>query len=330
MILSLRAKLTLYGLLTLLLVFGALGVFLALDARHYLLQLAAEDMREQALLLGQQYEAQLASSATADQLQAFTAAQARLLARRITVIDRAGVVVCESDLGSAGIGAMENHLVRPEIVRANIGGWGYATRYSRTLRQNMIYLAVAIRRQGAVWGYCRIAWPWRQFLLFQRRLVISLVIALLAAVGLLLVSTTILWNPAARSIKRIGAVAQRIAAGEFQARASASDGPAETVQIARSLNAMAESWEQAAARLREKTAQLESVLGGMSEGVVVIGPEGRVVLVNPAAAAMIGIDREGAAGKLLMELVRLPQMERLVAGACDRAEIEVNGRALLV
>jgi two-component system phosphate regulon sensor histidine kinase PhoR len=326
---SLRAKLTVYGLLSLLLVFAALGLFLALDARHYLLRLAAEEMREQALLLGQQYESLLAKGRASDSLQAFTLAQSGLLGKRISIIDRSGAVVSDSDIRSADIGAMDNHLVRPEILRSNAEGWGYAMRYSRTLRQDMIYLAVSLKQDGTVWGYCRIAWPWQRFIRFQRRLVVSLVIALAAAVLLLLASTSLIWDPAARAIKRTGAVAQRIAAGEFQARASISDGPAETMQIARSLNAMAESWEQAAGRLREKTAQLESILGGMSEGVVVIGPEGKVVLANPAAAAMMGTDREGAPGKLLLELIRLPQMEQLVSGDRDRVEIEINGRILL-
>jgi len=330
MLKSLRSKLTIYGLLTLLLVFASLGLFLALDARHYLLQLAAEDMREQALLLRQQYESLLEKGMPRDTIQAFTLAQSKMLGKRVTIIDKTGAVWCDSDIRTADIGAMDNHLVRPEIIRASADGWGYATRYSNTLRQDMIYLAVPLYSRGSPWGYCRIAWPWQQFIKFQQRLVFSFVVAMAVAALLLLSMTALLWNPAARAIKRIGTVAQRIAAGEFQARASANEGTEETAMIARSLNTMAESWEQAASQLLEKTTQLESILNGMSEGVIVIGAEGKVVLLNPAAGAMVGVTTEGAVGKLVLELIRLPQMERLVTGAADRAEVEINRRAVLI
>lgn len=330
MIQSLRTKLVAYGLLALVLVFAALGVYLAFDSRHYLLQLTAGDMREQTLLLGQQFEGLLVRTASDDSLRSFIAAQSQLLGKRITIIDRTGVVRFDSDVRAADLPGLDNHLARPEIIKATADGWGYASRYSRTLKRDLIYLAVPLHARGAVWGYCRLAWPWSSFLKYQRRLLLGIIVALAVAALLLLGLTSAVWGPASRSIKQIKAVAQRIAAGDFQARAGMEEGPRETRMIARSLNAMAESWERAADLLQEKTSQLEAVLNGMSEGVIVIDADHRVKLINPAAATMTGVPRDQATGKLLLELIRQPQIEALITGSSAREEIEIDGRALLL
>jgi two-component system phosphate regulon sensor histidine kinase PhoR len=327
---SLRSKLTVYGLLSLLLVFTVLGVFLALDFRHYLLRLAAEDMREQALLLGQQYNSVLFGGAGPDSIRSFTLSQSRLLGKRLTLIDKAGIVRYDSEISADSLLRMDNHLARPEVMKASAVGWGYTTRYSRTLRREMIYLAVPIRSGDEWWGYCRLAWPWESFLNYQRRLVLSLVTALAAASLLLLILTGMVWGSATRAIRQIELVSQRIASGDLQARAPVNQGPRETILIARSINAMAESWELTAGTLREQTAQLESILESMSEGILVCSGDGRVRLINRAAAAMLGVDEIQSKGKLVLELVRLPVMERLVNGSTYIAEVGIGGRVCYI
>ncbi|HTY08077.1 MAG TPA: ATP-binding protein [Candidatus Edwardsbacteria bacterium] len=330
MIRSLRTKLTVYGLLSLLLVFAGLGLYLAIDSRHYLLQLTAEDMRDQTVLIGQQYETLLARRVSDDSLRSFTAGQAAVLGRRITIVAKTGMVLFDSDVSAADLPGLDNHLARPEIIQASADGWGYAARYSRTLKQDLIYLAVPLHVRGEMWGYCRLAWPWRRFMEYQRRLMMGFTAALLISMLLLALMTSLVWRPAARVIKRIGTVSQSIAAGEFSARAPVNEGPLETVVIAQSLNAMAESWERAALQLHEKTTQLESILESMREGVVVVGADGRIGLINPAAAAMLDTTAGQAAGKLVLELIRLPQLDQLVTGQADVAEVEIGGRTLLV
>lgn len=59
---------------------------------------------------------------------------------RITIIDREGTVLADSDLES--VNAMENHLEREEVRSALESGYGYATRYSQSLNQHQLYVAV--------------------------------------------------------------------------------------------------------------------------------------------------------------------------------------------
>lgn len=57
---------------------------------------------------------------------------------RITVIDSEGKVWADTDTTTTGL---ENHLEREEIRQALEGGFGYATRFSQTIGENMLYVA---------------------------------------------------------------------------------------------------------------------------------------------------------------------------------------------
>lgn len=63
---------------------------------------------------------------------------------RLTIIDKSGAVLADSDLDSTGV--MENHLEREEVKNALEAGSGYATRYSQSLDRHLLYVAVLTGR----------------------------------------------------------------------------------------------------------------------------------------------------------------------------------------
>jgi len=80
----------------------------------------------------------------------------RQLNVRITMIDAAGHVLLESN---ADQNKMDNHLSRPEIVQAKKQGQGKASRFSTTLQESMLYVAVPIKENEAIKGYVRLSRP---------------------------------------------------------------------------------------------------------------------------------------------------------------------------
>ena len=54
---------------------------------------------------------------------------------------------------------MENHGDRPEIIEALTGVTGQSTRYSSTLRQYMLYVAVPVRQEGQTIAVIRKSLP---------------------------------------------------------------------------------------------------------------------------------------------------------------------------
>ncbi|MGH7579447.1 MAG: hypothetical protein ACREM9_04695, partial [Gemmatimonadales bacterium] len=62
--------------------------------------------------------------------------------RRITIVDRSGRVLADSDFPPGPLPAIESHLGRPEIRAALAGRTGIATRQSETVGRTMLYVAV--------------------------------------------------------------------------------------------------------------------------------------------------------------------------------------------
>ncbi|NLL79526.1 MAG: two-component sensor histidine kinase [Clostridiales bacterium] len=72
---------------------------------------------------------------------------------RITILDQEGKVWADTDTSAVGL---ENHLEREEIQMALKSNLGYATRYSETIRENMLYAAQRSEHSGYI---LRIAIP---------------------------------------------------------------------------------------------------------------------------------------------------------------------------
>ncbi len=74
--------------------------------------------------------------------QDFAVSHGHLLDSRVTIILDNGVVVADSGLTAEDVLKMDNHKDRPEIVDARNNGRGTSTRFSNTLKMDMMYVAV--------------------------------------------------------------------------------------------------------------------------------------------------------------------------------------------
>jgi len=73
---------------------------------------------------------------------------------RVTLIDPLGGVLTDSETDAK---KMDNHLSRPEIKQAKEEGQGKATRYSATLQEGMLYVALPLQENNEIKGYIRLA-----------------------------------------------------------------------------------------------------------------------------------------------------------------------------
>jgi two-component system phosphate regulon sensor histidine kinase PhoR len=113
-----------------------------------------------------------------------------------------------------------------------------------------------------------------------------------------------------RPLQRLIAGAGELAGG--RARRVEEAEPAELAVLSRALNRLAETAETQFAAVRSERDHLQSILASMSEGVLVVGPDGRVSSANPAFRRLFDLSGE-VAGKPLLELSRQPELARVVA-----------------
>ncbi len=228
---------------------------------------------------------------------------------RITIILPDGRVIGDSEEQPA---QMENHADRPEVREALRGGTGQAIRFSRTLGEKMMYVAVPTHGTRGIIGIVRAAVPLtavEQALRTMRHSLIAgwLIVAVLAAGASLLISRRI-----SRPLEALKRGAQRFARGELDTPLPIPDSE-EIGKLAEAMNQMAVRLDERIRAITRQRNEQDAVLAGMSEGVFAVDSNEQVFKLNQAAAQLVGIDAEQAAGRSLQEVIRHTELQRFVA-----------------
>lgn len=227
---------------------------------------------------------------------------------RITVILPSGKVLGDSEKNPD---EMENRSDRPEFVKAMTGETGVFTRYSDTLREPMMYLAILLTEDGKPLGVLRtsvsISAIDKQLEIIQKRTSLgALVIALLAAFAGLLFSRRI-----SRPLEKIREGAGRFAKGDLSYRLPVF-ASAETELLAKTMNDMAANLDERMQTIIRQHNEIEAVLSSMTEGVIAVNPEEKIISVNRTAARMFHKQTAEMLNRSVQETIRNPDFQRFV------------------
>ena len=219
-------------------ILGAVG-FTTLNARSQVRRFYTNQVRSsletQAHLLAEPVKDRLEKQGR-EGLDALCKEMGRQAQVRVTIVLRDGTVVADSDQDPA---VMDNHGSRPEISEAFAGKVGTAVRYSHTLQQEMMYVAVPTEERGSGSGpVVRMAYSLAGLYepvdpTMGRLLTGGLLVALVAAFASFMISRRIV-----RPLEKMTEVASAFAAGDFDRRVPLGE-PAEVGQLADALNRMA-------------------------------------------------------------------------------------------
>ena len=235
----------------------------------------------------------------------------QLLDARVTMIAPDGRVVGDSAESVEAVAAMENHATRPEVIEATAQAVGRSRRRSDTLKIDMLYVAAPVRNPAV--AFVRLAMP----LTTIRQQLQPIVNVTLLALGLALVgSSLIAWvisGRIGRRVHRIADVAKRYRAGDLRPP-TLGYGDDELGIVARALDGSVQELGRRLAEQARERAQMEAILAGMIEGVIVVDPQGGLQLANDAAHRMLRLDRL-ALGHHYVETIRHPAIAALVATA---------------
>ncbi|HEV3255536.1 MAG TPA: ATP-binding protein [Gemmataceae bacterium] len=321
-----------YGIL-LLSAIGLLGVVIVGRVeRHYLEQIE-EDLHTRAVLVGQVVHTR--RGAQEPPLQQGIKTLGQETATHITLLAEDGKVLADSEHDPQ---TMENHANRPEVRQSATAAdhFGMAVRFSTTLQQRMMYVALAFSRRsqtdavpnGPV-GYVRVALPLDKI---QEQLAGLRRIMWTAAVVTGLGAVVLAFWLARRStqpLQELTAGAERIAAGGYGYRVYAA-GRDEVSTLGRTFNHMSERLAVQFAQLEEDRQQLRTILSGMVEGVIALDADQRILFANERAAQLLGFQPQATSGRRLWEVVRQRALQELVQRALagpEPHEEELNWNA---
>jgi two-component system nitrogen regulation sensor histidine kinase NtrY len=133
-------------------------------------------------------------------------------------------------------------------------------------------------------------------------------------------------------VARLVQAADRVAGGDLTARVTVDKGPEEITDLAHSFNRMTSDLQaqQAALRAASEEAEqrrqfLDTVLSGVSAGVIGLDPEGRIEIANRQAQALLGLTGDDARGLLIGQAApELAGVAMEAAAMGGEAEVEID------
>ncbi|MDD7751197.1 MAG: PAS domain-containing protein, partial [bacterium] len=255
---------------------------------------------------------------------------------RLTVIDAKGKVLYDS---SSDYAHMPNHEERPELKNAlDEHKPAVSMRYSSTLMKDMLYVAEPlIDDAGNAVGAFRLSLPLAavdtsigalKLKLFGFALVLAL-----AAMGIgLLISRRL-----SRPLEEVRRSVVRMADGDLDRHLSETGSIEEINALAASVNSLAVQLKLRIADITSRKNELSTILASMSEGVIAVDPDLRMIIVNRSALEILNLKMDSIEGRTLYEVLRNHKMqtfvENLLAGnapAEDEIEWDAEEKRRLV
>ena len=297
-------------LLIILLSLFAVSWYASQSLRQFYLDQTAIDLYARAQLLEKLIHQHL-EPLSAGSVDSVCKEMGRSTETRFTIILPSGMVVGDS---IETPDQMDNHAGRPEIQQAFAGKRGRSTRYSNTLRQEMMYVAIPITEGGQRVAVVRASLPItfieNELNSIRIKIIIGgIIIAILAAGVSLAISRRI-----SRPLETLKKGADRFADGELSHRLEIPDST-EMASLADAMNQMAAHLENRIKAVSNQRNELEAVLSSMLEGVIAVDSAEQIISANQAAAQLFETDLETFQYRSIQETIRNLTLQQFIKKA---------------
>lgn len=224
---------------------------------------------------------------------------------RLTLVNADGTVLCDTDADAA---AMENHAGRKEIREAFASGKGESSRYSSTLTEKTIYRA-SLLPDGTV---LRISVSHATAFALIAGIAQWFVLAALFAAAMS-------WFLAKQLSERIIMPLNQVDL-EHPLENEAYE---ELSPLLSKIYRQHEQIDAQLLQLRQKTDEFEHITANMKGGLVLLDARGKILSINPAAAALFGA-AGNSVGADFLSIERSHSMNRATAAAMESGHISIR------
>ena len=235
---------------------------------------------------------------------------------RVTIIAADGTVLGDSEDNPV---TMENHSTRPEVIAALATGYGEIVRYSTTLNEQMMYVAVSIKDNNEVLGVARVSLPLSDVRNSIHHLTIVISLAVILTIILTGFATWLIVRITTRRIREVTRASREIAAGDFKQDIQIRSRD-EAGELGKAFNEMTGNIRKLVESISTEQSKLETVLSNMADGVIVTDKEGNISLANHAAEKLFGFRAEAIISKTVIEVTHDHEIDNLAKRCLARGE----------
>jgi two-component system phosphate regulon sensor histidine kinase PhoR len=259
-------------------------------------------------------------------LEALVRAYGQELELRITVINATGRVLADSEKDPA---TLENHRERPEISQALAGKVGQSIRYSTTVWQDLLYIALPVETGGKIIGVLRLSMPLTHISDLLQALRMRMLQLTLLVIVLSLALAALFSHLLSTPIRALSKASRRVASGDLSVRVPPKTHD-EIRDLTENFNEMADRLESTFSELSSRNEELESIISSITECLLVLDGEGKVRLFNAGAQKIMASEK--ILGRYYWELLRSTKINALIEEGSENpisGEVELADRTYL-
>ena len=256
-------------------------------------------------------------------LQDFVKKSSSLSEIRITILDTNGVVLADSEENP---GSMENHRgvnKREEIEVAIKKGIGNSQRYSTTINEDMLYVAIlaSVENSNIIIRTSESMQSLNTSInKARKRIVLISIIILIVIIPIVIITSRLITRP----LFLIGKAAKKISKGDMMdpipiSQKSFFSGTEEISSITVALNDMAKELDKKIATITKEKNEQKNILNyiniiqySMSEGLIAIDLENKISTINKAASSYLNIDRKKDIGKQYDKKIKNKAIKKII------------------
>ncbi|MEW9096136.1 MAG: two-component system histidine kinase PnpS [Clostridiaceae bacterium] len=227
---------------------------------------------------------------------------------RVTIIDKNGVVIGDSKVNP---NTMENHNDREEVISARTNGSGYAIRHSSSTKVDSMYFTTLFNDGYVV----RSAIGMKIVSGFEKQYGKYYIMIILISTIISMFFSSKFSMGFVKPIKDLEFITSRITAGELDRRVNIYSKD-EIGQLSRTFNKMADKLQLNINDVIDKQNKLEAILTSMDSGVIAVDKNFKVIMINPYANKIFGIDKD-IIGCNLLDYVRSFELEDILKNTVD-------------
>ncbi|MCX6179565.1 MAG: ATP-binding protein [Chlorobiales bacterium] len=203
---------------------------------------------------------------------------------RVTLINLNGQVIGDSYIAPGKISQIENHRERPEVKAAIKNGYGENTRYSQTVKEQMLYTAVPVGLPTP-YAVLRFSKPLYDIGIFDSRIRNGQEKILLFALFLSITAGVVTSFLFTRPLRNLAITAQKRTHGDFSGNVPVHRKD-EIGILARAFNVLSGDIQ----KMQRSEEWYHAVFSGIREAIIVTDTVGDIILANPAASRIFLID----------------------------------------
>lgn len=215
---------------------------------------------------------------------------------RISWFDAEGNVLYDSTSDTV---KMENHLEREEIQQALLTGYGESSRYSDTLTERSLYSAQKLA-DGTI---LRLSISQNSILMLLLGITHPICIIFIIA---LVLSITLAIRVSQKIVRPLNEI-------DLDNPLS-NNGYDELSPFLRRIDSQQKQLRQQKAELIQKSDELNTIIGSMNEGMILLNPNGKIISINPAAKKLLDAEND-CIGADMLSLNRNLALQEILSAA---------------